>query len=307
MIHTAEFSIQLDHEYINFRKDHYGKEPINQILHRHMIKGISSVEYSNNLNVSCKMVIDIPLILIKGNIEEKDYDQVERYIKRALSIVYGDEQLFEQHNLSRVDYRFDIEVSDENIRKIYFELFRKLKKKTAHLEKKIYFTSQYHQCKSIHIIFYDKEQERRDKNEHVEMWERGMMRFEVCIKKDHLKYKKYKKGEPRFLKDYFKEEKYIHYMNNYILNICPIGDFYSYAKLETMIAAMDLSIREKSEMKKFAKYVSKGNLDTPAKSCSDSKYRKYMKLFNEYEINPITIPSKYKLDYLKSLVKQAVL
>lgn len=47
MIHTVEFSIQLDYEHINFRKDHYGKEPINQILHRHMMKGISSVEYCN--------------------------------------------------------------------------------------------------------------------------------------------------------------------------------------------------------------------------------------------------------------------
>lgn len=129
MIHTAEFSIQLDYEHINFRKDHYGKEPISEILHRHMMKGISSVEYSNNFNASCKMVIDIPLILNKGDVEESDYEQVERYIKGALSIVYGDEQLFEQHNLSRVDYRFDIEVPDRNIRKVYFELFRKLKKK----------------------------------------------------------------------------------------------------------------------------------------------------------------------------------
>lgn len=100
------------------------------------MKGISSVEYSNNFNASCKMVIDVPLILNKGNVEESDYEQVERYIKGALSIVYGDEQLFEQHNLSRVDYRFDNEVSDENIRNIYFELFRKLKKKKAHLEKR---------------------------------------------------------------------------------------------------------------------------------------------------------------------------
>lgn len=307
MIHTAEFSIKLDYEHINFRKDHYGKESIDEILHRHMMKGVSSVEYSNNFNASCKMVIDIPLILNKGNVEESDYEQVERYIKGALIIVYGDEQLFEQHHLSRVDYRFDIEVSDENIRNIYFKLFRKLKKKKAHLEKKIYFTSQYHQCKSIHTIFYDKEQERRDKNEHVEMWERGMMRFEVCVKKDHLKYKKYKKGELRFLKDYFKKEKYANYMNKYILNICPTGDFYSYPMLEAMIAAMDLSIREKSEMKKFAKYVSKGNLDTPTKHYSDSTYRKYLNLFNEHGINPITIPPKYKLDYLESLVKQAAL
>lgn len=307
MIHTAEFSIQLDYEHINFRKDHYGKEPINQILNRHMMKGISSVEYSNNLNESCKMVIDIPLILNKGNIEESDYERVERYIKGALSIVYGDEQLFEEHNLSRVDYRFDIEVSDENIRKVYFELFRKLKKKNAHLEKKIYFTSQYHQCKSTHIIFYDKEQERRDKNEHVEMWERGMMRFEVCVKKDHLKYKKYKKGEPRSLKDYFKKEKYVEYMHSYMLNIFPTGDFYSYPKLESMIAVLDLSTREKLKMKEFVKCVSKGSLDTAAEKYSVRTYRKYLKLFNEHGINPITLSPKYKLDYLESLVKQAVL
>lgn len=307
MIHTAELSIKLDKEHLRFRENHYGKESIIQILYRSMMKGISIVEFSNKPIAFCKLVIDIPLILNRGNVEENDYEQIESYIRRALSIVYGDVLLFEQHNLSRIDYRFDIEIPNENIRKIYFELFRKLKKKRAHLEKKIYFTSQYHQCKSLHIIFYDKEQERRDKNENVEMWERGVMRFEVCVEKNHLKYKKYKKGEPRFLKDYFNKEKYAHYMNNYILNICPIGDFYSYAKLEAMIVAMDLSIREKLEMKKFAKYVSKGSLDTPAKYYSSSTYRKYLKLFNEQGINPITIPHKYKLDYLESLVKQAVL
>lgn len=128
-----------------------------------MIKGISIVEFSNKPIAFCKMVINIPLILNRGNVEENDYDQVERYIKGALSIVYGDKQLFDQHYLSRIDYRFDIEILNEKIRGIYVELFRKLKKKTAHLKKKIYLTSQYHQCKSLHIIFYDKEQERRDK------------------------------------------------------------------------------------------------------------------------------------------------
>ncbi|MEK5488193.1 hypothetical protein [Lysinibacillus sp. FSL M8-0355] len=307
MIHTAELSIVLDKEHLQFRENHYGTEPINQILHMHMIKGISIVEFSNKPIAFCKLVIDIPLILNRGNVDENDYEQVESYIRRALSIVYGDVLLFEQHNLSRIDYRFDVEISNENIRKIYLELFRKLKKKTAHLEKKIYFTSQYHQCKSIHIIFYDKEQERGDKNEHVERWERGVMRFEVSVEKNHLKYKKYKKGEPRFLKDYFKKEKYAHYMNNYILNICPTGDFYSYAKLEAIIASLDLSTREKLQMKEIVKCVSKGSLDTAAEKYSASTYRKYLKLFNEHGINPITIPPKYKLNYLESLVKQAVL
>jgi len=301
MIHTAELSIVLDKEHLQFRENHYGKEQINQILHRYMIKGISIVEFSNKPIAYCKLVIDIPLILNRGNVEENDYEQVERYIKGALSIVYGDKQLFDQHNLSRIDYRFDIEVSNENIREIYFELFRKLKKKTAHLKKKNYLTSQYHQCKSLHIIFYDKEQERRDKNESVEMWERGVMRFEVCVERNHLKYKKYKKGEPRSLKDYFKKEKYADYMNSYLLNICPTGDFYSYPKLEAIIAALDL------KMKEFVKCVSRGSLDTAAEKYSAKTYQKYLKLFNEHGINPITLPPRYKLDHLESLVRQAVL
>lgn len=168
-------------------------------------------------------------------------------------------------------------------------------------------TSQYHQCKSLHIIIYDKEQERRDKNEPIEIWESGVVRFEVCLKKDHLKYKEYKKDEQRSLKNYFKKEKYTEYMNKYILNVCPTGDFYSYATLEARIAALDLSTRKKLEMKKFVKFVSRGNLDTALGEFSPEKYKKYLKLFNEYAINPITIPPKYKLDYLESLVKQAVL
>lgn len=307
MIHTTELSIKLDKEHLRFRKTQYGKEQINQILYKHMIKGISIVEFANKPSAFCKLVIDIPLILNKGNVEENDYDQVERYIRGALCIVYGDVLLFEQHNLSRIDYRFDVEIYNENSRKIYFELFKKLKKKMAHLEKKHYFTSQYHQCKSIHIIFYDKEQERRDKNEHIEMWERGIMRFEVCVGRNHLKNKRYKKGEPRSLKNYFKKEKYTEYMINYMLNICPTGDFYSYSMLETKIATLDLSTRVKLQMKEFVKFVSKGSLDTAAKNYSASTYRKYLKLFNEHGLNPITIPPKYKLDYLDSLVKQAVL
>lgn len=55
-------------------------------------------------------------------------------------------------------------------------------------------------------------------------------------------------------------------------------------------------------MREFAEYVSKGSLDTAARD-----YRKCLKLFNEHGINSITIPPKYKLDYLESLVKQAVL
>lgn len=39
------------------------------------------------------------------------------------------------------------------------------------------------------------------------------MRFEVCVGKNLLKYKK---GEPRSLKNYFKKEKYTEYMNSYI-------------------------------------------------------------------------------------------
>jgi hypothetical protein len=69
-----------------------------------MIKGISSVEFLNNPIGLCKMVIDIPLILNRGNVEENDYEEVESYIRRSLSIVYGDVLLFEQHNLSRIDY-----------------------------------------------------------------------------------------------------------------------------------------------------------------------------------------------------------
>jgi len=306
MIHTAEFWMKLDHEHLNFRKDHYGKKTINQILQRRMIKGVSCVEYSNQLNPSCKMVVDIPLILNKGNIEEKDYDQVERYIKGALNLVYGDKQVFDQHYLGRVDYRFDIEISNERIREIYFELFKKLKMKTAHLKKKNYLTSQYHQCKSLHIIIYDKEQERRDKNEPIEIWEKGVVRFEVCLKKHHLKYKMYKQEEPRSLKNYFKKEKYTEYMKKYMLNVCPTGDFYSYSTLEAMIAALDLSTRIKLEMKEFVKIVSRGNLDTAVGKYSTEKYKKYLKLFNEYAINPITIPPKYKLDYLESLVRKAV-
>lgn len=307
MFHTAELSIQLEQEHLRFKKAHYGELSINEVLYSSMINEISIVEISTKPLVFCTVVVNVYSLLNKGNVEESDYEQVERHIRRALTLVYGDNQLFDQHNLSRIDYCFDVEVLDEHIRTTYLELFKKLKNKRAYLKKEIHLTSQYHHCKSIHLLIYDREQERRDQNEPIETWERGMLRFKVCVKRDHLKYKKYKKGESRLLKDYFKKEKFEKYVKNYMLDVFPIGDFYSYQLLEEEIYKLDLSIRVKSQMKAFVKFVSKGSLDTAAKNFSAKTYRKYLDLFNEHGINPITIPPKYKIEHLESLVKQAIL
>lgn len=47
-----------------------------------MIRGVNIVEFSNKPFAFCKMVINIPLILNRGNLEESDYEPVQRYIRR---------------------------------------------------------------------------------------------------------------------------------------------------------------------------------------------------------------------------------
>lgn len=73
-----------------------------------------------------------------------------------------------------------------------------------------------------------------------------------------------------------------------------------------MIDALDLSMRTKLKMKEFVKLVSKGNLDTVASAWSNKTYKKYLKLFNEHNINPITIPPKYRVNALGNLVKRYI-
>lgn len=205
MIHTVELSVQLDKDHLQFRNEQFGNNSINQILHTVVIMGVSITEFRNKQSTYCKVIIDIPLILNRGNVEEEDYEIIEKHLRRTFSTIYGDEQLYDQHKLKRIDFRLDTVVRDGKIIYIYFKLFSKLKKKIFHLKKRTFTTSQYHQCKSLHTICYDKEKERLAKNEPVKEWERDVLRFEVCIKRAHLDYKKYKKGEPKHLKNYFRK------------------------------------------------------------------------------------------------------
>lgn len=313
MIHTAHLIIYLREYHVALKEYLHGEfRTFNKIMEENHMPGIKARQYyakENNMP-RCSIIIDITKILHTGVIVENDYYRIKTYIKRALGIVYGDEDLYDNHNLVRIDYRYDIKVPDAAKRMLYLYLYNKTRGKFRRLKKEgieNYRTSIYHQCKSIETILYSKNEECAAKNRIPETWEKDVMRFEVRLMNPHIYNQTKQNGEAKCLFNFFKQHKFEKYMQDYLLKIYPTGDFYSFNTSVTLINKIERSLTLKTRLKEFLRNVSNGTLDTPkktiySKAISEDTWLERLKLFNELDINPITIPVSQKTEHLPNLL-----
>lgn len=260
----------------------------------------------NGYTTWASIIVDVPLLLKKGRIRDEDYQEVENAIRAMFSYVFGDGNLFEEHYLTRMDYRLDKEVESEEIRMLYNFLFKKTCRKTGRFKRitgkkeeggdfKEYDDSMYHQHQSVQMILYDKEAERHAKGEAVEDWEKNMMRFEVRLLKEHLKNRQFRKKNrtPRKLKNYFKLEFFNEYYEKYLTKAFIQGNFYSLEKAEEIINTTKLvhiSPMMKARLKDFLKRVSTYDLTVPKDEMSPATFRSRLKYFDAMNMHPVTIP-----------------
>ncbi|MGM8215814.1 phage/plasmid replication domain-containing protein [Bacillaceae bacterium W0354] len=253
--------------------------------------------------------IDILKLLGRSNITEKDYNLVEADIRRFLIYQFGHSTHFDNHTLTRIDYRYDVEIPEEKHRELIFHLFEKYTNKYFYKQKikwgkdstgkpLKYETSQYHKNKSVEFIIYDKEEERNAKIKNgedikVEHYEKNVIRYELRLKNRHLNAMKRAdkgKGRPKKLKVYFNDQLYKQYMSKHILPIARRGDFYKINKAEKIIENSHFTKNKKQKLRTFLVNISKNGIDAPKKYLSPPTYRQYLKDIESLGVNPILIP-----------------
>lgn len=318
MLHSFEMLLVIDYEDVQHlfsrykikveKYDHFGAavEKLNDCVKRefksYAIRWISSqgkgIWYLH-------LIVDAIEILGRSDITETDYVAVEADIRSFLIRHFGHSSYFDDHRLTRIDYRYDAIVPTDEDRKLLFHLLEKQSKKYGFKEKVKYGrdefgdpfkyeTSQYHKCDSIELFIYSKEDERKAKKEEIKPYLKDVVRYELRLFNSHLNGMTRKdKGicRSKNLRTYFSNDLYVKYMKKHVLPIVHKGDYVKITEADKRIENSDLSNLKKRRLRSFLIAISKGNIDTPINNgMTKPTFRTYCKDLENLNINPILIP-----------------
>ncbi|WP_175987065.1 phage/plasmid replication protein [Bacillus sp. Marseille-Q1617] len=323
MIHTFEIMILISYEDfhhlfsmygVRLNKYHYVRAAVKE-LNKEIKKSLPAYAITRtweqvNGDWNLQLKVDAIKMLNRGTITEEDYELIELDIRRFLIRHFGHSDYFDSHTLTRIDYRMDVELPNPKDRELLFHLLEKYTAKYAFKEKinwgkdengnpVKYETSQYHKCKSIELIIYDKEEERIANNEEIQSYDSGRIRYELRLKNSHLNSMKRKdkgKGRPKELKSYFSYQLWKEYMEKHVLPIVHRGDYFKITEAEKIIENSNFSKRKKDDLRAFLVMISRGNIDTPKQHMSLPTYRKYLRDLASIGVSPILIP-KNRTDF----------
>lgn len=299
---------------VKLNKYHYVraavKELNKEIKKSHPADAITRTWEQVNGDWNLQLKVDAIKMLNRGTITEEDYELIESDICRFLIRHFGHSDYFDSHRLTRIDYRMDVELPNPKDRELLFHLLDKYTAKYAYKEKIKwgkdengnpfkYETSQYHKCKSIELIIYDKEEERISNGEEIQPYDIGRIRYELRLKNAHLNsMKRNDKGKdrPKKLRSYFSYDLWKEYMDKHVLPIVHFGSYYKIKEAEKVISNSHFSKKKKDDLRAFLVMISKGNIDTPKQHMSLPTNRKYIRNLASIEVSPILIP-KNRTDF----------
>ncbi|KPH74220.1 MULTISPECIES: hypothetical protein [Bacillaceae] len=310
MIHTFKLLFLLHYEEVQDlqRRLNIKYTQVNEYFEG-MFPGVTmSISNSGNGQWKLYMVVDAIELLGNPDITEDDYISLEKEIRYILWHVVGHSSHYSNHILLRIDFRYDVLIKDKNLRMLLVDLYKKLTKSYKFQQKYLgklehgvfvpYKTTVYHSSKSVESIVYLKEEERIDKGERIESYEKDIVRFEVHVMENHTYYMEKKSvnvQRPRKLGEYMKDEVYKEYFRKYMSQIYHPGDFYKIDEVRKKLKHSSLSNQNKLKLIDFLKQISSHNVDTPLKNKKMSKgtYNSRLALLREVGINPILIPKNY--------------
>lgn len=315
MIHTAELTFHIEkNDVLTLEEnlgDNYKKANDKfQMLYGAYFNNAYTIQVTEKFG-KCylSLFVDAVRLLGKPDIVEEDYPTIKNRIMELLMLLIGHTDCYENYTLKRLDYRYDIIIEDSHIRQLYFHIigkhinqYRKQIKRKGEKDKLTgkmikYKTTVYHSTeKSISVCCYDKSAEREAKGCAIESYERNVIRFEVRLRYEHLRYrasKRCKNPLPMQLAYYLKETLYYEYLHKYLLPIYPQGDYYTFSQAERMICASHIPTDNKELLITALRKISTYGLSTLKKQLTPYKYNKVLQLLNDLNINPILIPKNY--------------
>jgi hypothetical protein len=131
------------------------------------------------------------------------------------------------------------------------------------------------------------------------LYEHNVIRMEMQVKKEHIKYKRRLGIESTYDTwiNYKMEREYLQQLYKMI----PKGDFF---KKTEVIARIDndtaIGSTLKNHLREFIEIVHTGGLDAAKEKYSNNTYHHYLDYFAEIGMSPITIPDDKGIDFIKS-------
>ncbi|PIC94620.1 hypothetical protein CSV69_15765 [Sporosarcina sp. P26b] len=308
MIRTFGILLDLQLKHIEYMREAYEVDAFDTSKNfGRAFEGVTVTATRNRFTrvLHVNMTVDVPKMLNKGDITASDFLIVELKLKEIIDTLYGDDNLYYHHRLTRIDYRYDAVVEDQTIRQVYIDLFKKSYRKKARRLKEMgrinlqgefeeYGTGLEHVNGSVETAIYDKMSERIEKKKPIKDYERDVLRFEVRLKKDFLAYQKREYDAERKLETYFTNDKYKKMMEKFILETYLVSDFHKYSQALEKIEKSHYSIRRKKSIENFLGIVTRGDLSSPQKSMSPATFKNRLTECNELGFHPITIPNTWK-------------
>lgn len=292
MIHTAQFYIKFKEDEKIYLETKYNQNILNvysNINNIYSCKGIVINYITKFVNeYTMFFTIDFIKLLKKSIISEVDIQEIEKEISNFKMDIINNSNV--EVILTRIDYRLDIEVSNNN-RETLMYLYKKtldkyrFKKKFNEYDSTIYFNS-----KSIQSKVYDKEAERKAKKEIIEDYEKNILRFEVALRNQHLNYNKRTYNIPKNINAYLKSDICKNYMEKSLGIFLFKGDYYTIYKAKKIINNSLLKKSEKEAVIEFIKCISKNGVTNTQGRFTKYKFKKYIAILEELNINPILIP-----------------
>lgn len=154
---------------------------------------------------------------------------------------------------------------------------------------------------SVTINFYDKESERLSKNFNLD-GAKDLLRIEVQCKKPKTNTLKLKhEFDSRHLEHYLSQEVSYEQLEYYYNKTIGNGDYYKLSEAIRIIQDSNYTSSTKNKLIEVIKAINKHKSISRAREesqYSSSCFNKYLKQIRELGVNPVTIPSRWKIDSL---------
>lgn len=300
-----------------FRKKKYGYETkalIDYGFNKVILKKVKvDKKYKHDyLNIT---IILNPIRLINKNklevIKEDDLGLVYKRFKEVKNKIFSGLPVLEHWDINRVDYA--ININTEHVKE-YIKLFQRADKPSSFKEQyctKAHRSKQlegsfYLYNKSVTINFYDKEDELMKKNFNTD-GAKNLLRLEVQCNKPKTNNIKYKNEfGTSHVKNYLRMDLSEEYINHYYSKTIGSGDYYKLYKAIQIIKGSNYTY---IIIKNLVEVLQEVNIHRSIwkarekSQYSKNSFNKYLKMIRALNINPVTIPNSWEVDYIKSIEK----
>ncbi|MEG2013807.1 MAG: phage/plasmid replication protein [Anaerovoracaceae bacterium] len=210
----------------------------------------------------------------------------------------------EDFRVNRIDYCKNFVLTNPLMRKCLFDTLQKERSRINYLQQTgTYKTGLLWYNRSREMVIYSKNDERKARGEKIAPYEQDVIRAEIQLKSDSLKYLRYKMKASLRMPDHnywintTTEKKYIDKTLRYFI---AAGDFWSLPKAIELVQHSAYSGTRKKNLIAFLRSVAADGLD--ALKCSANTRKRNSELLSQLNVNPLTIPANYSnMDHIENI------